>query len=393
MNGEKDIFTLKDLEAVLTEVLKLGVSDILFAPYQTPLINRGEIATKMTAPYLTQKQVYNLAKELLNDKVTNIDEIYSKQISYEIEGLARFRVTISLGRDGFHVMFRLIPLETRSFAELNLPSHLGEIAQAKSGLILVTGPTGQGKSTTLSAMIHHINVHISTNIITLEDPIEFVYNNYFSVILQREVGVHVPSFKTGLKDALRHKPRVIMVGEILDGEDFNLALQAAESGHLVLTTLHSYDVLTALDRILSFFPDREENTARARLARSLTAIISQRLLPTNRSTPRLVPAVEIYRKNPTGSEWLKSGEFHKLFELIKKEGETKGAHNSFGMQTFDQHIALLLENEWIDLETALTNATNAEELKRSEMLSGKWIKKKDSSNRAEFHIEDYQDKP
>jgi twitching motility protein PilT len=241
-----------------------------------------------------------------------------------------------------------------SFDELHLPEQLGEIASAERGIILVSGSTGCGKSSTLAAMIDHINQHEKCHIITLEDPIEYVFEDKQSVIEQREVGLDTLSFERALVHVMRQDPDVIMIGEMRDSQSFMAALAAADTGHLVLTTLHTTTAYSAIGRILDFFPAHERDQIRRQLAANLQAVICQRLVPAIAGS--VVPAVEIMVNTPTVRKLLDENRLDTLFAAIETGGED-------GMQTFNQSLYKLVKAEMITEENALARATNPDSLK------------------------------
>jgi twitching motility protein PilT len=248
-------------------------------------------------------------------------------------------------------VLRVIPLQIKTFADLNLPSVLGDIAQVRRGLVLVTGPTGMGKSTTLATMLNEVNRHRKSKIVTVEDPIEFVFTHDRSIITQREIGTDTASFPDALRAALRQDPDVIMVGEMRDLETVDTSLKAAETGHLVFSTIHTADVASTINRLVSFFPTEEHLQVRARLSDNLKAVVSLRLLINKKQNGR-VPAVEVMRSTRSIQECIKDpARTHEITDLIARGRSER-------MQTFDQHLFDLLKANKITIEEALNTASN-----------------------------------
>ena len=263
-------------------------------------------------------------------------------------------------------MLRVIPLEVRSFAELNLPSFLKDLASLRRGYVLVTGPTGMGKSTTLAALINEVNRTRKSKIITIEDPIEFVFDHDKSIITQREIGTDTDSFPDALRAALRQDPDVIMVGEMRDLETVDTSLKAAETGHLVFSTIHTSDVASTINRLVSFFPTEEQLQVRNRLAENLNAVVSLRLLVNKKGNGR-VPAVEIMRSTRTLQECIRDpAKTAEITEYIARS-------RSDNMQSFDQHLLDLLKASKISTETALAAASNPTDFQTNLQLDARGL--------------------
>jgi pilus retraction protein PilT len=273
--------------------------------------------------------------------------------SYLHENLGRFRVNVFYQRGQLCLALRFVKGHIPSFTELHLPEQLGKIAGAERGIVLVTGATGCGKSSTLAAMIEHINLHEKCHIITLEDPIEYVFDDKQSVIEQREVGLDTLSFERALVHVMRQDPDVIMVGEMRDSQSFMAALAAADTGHLVLTTLHTTTAYSAIGRVLDFFPSHERDQIRRQIASNLQAVICQRLVPA--IAGGVLPAVEIMINTPTVRKLIEENRLDTLFAAVETGTED-------GMQTFNQSLYKLAKAKVITEANALARATNPDAL-------------------------------
>jgi twitching motility protein PilT len=308
----------------------------------------------MTEQRLTQEQVKELAMKLIpreRDR-ERIDDLFDLDCSWGLPGVGRFRVNILRQRGSFMVVMRTIPIGVPSFEELRLPPILSQIADAERGLILVTGITGSGKSSTQAAMVHHINKKFPKHIVTLENPIEFLHRDIKGAVTQRDVGTDTDSFMTGLRAALRQDPDVILIGEMRDTETIDTALKAAETGHLVISTLHTQNAFQTITRLLAVFPRDEQEIVRIRLAESLTAVVSQRLLPRKEGKGRVV-ACEIMVVTGTIRECiLDPARAQEIPELIEE------GRQHYGSQSFDQHLMDLVRKDQVDFEVAKANANN-----------------------------------
>jgi twitching motility protein PilT len=344
--------------------LEKGASDIHFQVGYLPLYRFHGDLVELRYKVLTPKDTEEIARVLLeadpNNAALNFNEC---DLAFELPGEGRFRVNISRQRRYFNIVLRVIPLEIKSFEDLNLPSVTREIAQLRRGYVLVTGATGNGKSTTLAAMIAEINRTRKSKIVTVEDPIEFVFTHDKSIITQREIGTDTDTFPDALRAALRQDPDVIMVGEMRDLETVDTSLKAAETGHLVFSTIHTSDVTSTINRLVSFFPHEEHLQLRARLAENLKAVVSLRLLMNKKQTGR-VPAVEVMRSTRMIQECIKDpSKTHEITEYIAKA-------RSDGMQSFDQHLLDLMRANKITQETALAAASNPTDFQTKLELEG-----------------------
>jgi len=344
--------------------LEKGASDIHFQVGYLPLYRFNGDLVELRYKVLSEKDTETIAKLLVEDDPRldsmDFDEI---DLAYELHGEGRFRVNISRQRRNYNIVLRVIPLEIRTFEELNLPSSLRELAQLRRGYVLVTGATGMGKSTTLATMIQEVNKVRKAKIVTIEDPIEFVFTHDKSIITQREIGTDTRSFPKALHAALRQDPDVIMVGEMRNLETVDTSLKAAETGHMVFSSIHTADVASTISRLVSFFPSEEQAQVRSRIADNLRAVVSLRLLPNKKGTAR-VPAVELMRSTRSIQECIKDpAKTHEITDYI-------GRGRSEGMQTFDQHLLDLLRANKISVEVAMSAASNPADFRTKLALEG-----------------------
>jgi twitching motility protein PilT len=345
------------LRSVLEEMVSRGASDLHLKVGGAPVLRVDGELQALQLPRFRVEDARRCADQILNPQLR---EEFGKRreadFAIGLQGLGRFRVNIFQQRGTLSFAFRAIPVEIPSIQELQLPSILERIAEFPRGLVLVTGVTGSGKSTTLAAMLRHMNEHRAVNVLTIEDPIEFLHRDQNSLISQREVGTDTLGFNEALRHVLRQDPDVIMLGEIRDLESMGTVLKAASTGHLVLSTLHTTDAPKTLSRVISFFPPHEQQEVRELLAESLRAVISMRLLPRIDRSGR-VPAVEIMINSAAVAERIRTGnQMHTLPGLIE-EGR------QYGMQTFDQSLMDLYRSGSISMETALRFATSEPDFK------------------------------
>jgi pilus retraction protein PilT len=343
------------LHSLLKFAINMGASDIH--------IKANHHATIRVASQLFPVQVDPPTLEYMKEIVRHIlpshlqarfDRDKEVDFSYFADGLGRYRVNLYQQRGEPAIAMRYVKAHIPSFQDLNLPEQLGKIANAERGIVLVTGTTGCGKSSTLAAMIEHINQTEKCHIITLEDPIEYVFEDNQSVIEQREVGLDTLSFDRALVHVMRQDPDVIMIGEMRDSQSFMAALAAADTGHLVLTTLHTTTAYQSIDRILDFFPSHERDQIRRMMAGNLRAVVCQRLVPAIAGS--VVPAVEIMLNTPTVRQLVENNRLDKLHPAIETGAED-------GMQTFNQALYKLVKANLITEEEALLKATNPEALR------------------------------
>ncbi len=346
-----------ELNEILQVALRGSASDIHLKAGLPPMFRvDGALVPLKDARRMPPEEIARMAFGIMNDyqkeKFKQTNEV---DLAYGVPGLGRFRVNVFQQRGTLGVVLRVIPFKIQSIEQLMLPKVLEKIAGEQRGLVLVTGTTGSGKSTTLAAMIDHINATETCHIMTIEDPIEFLIRDKRSIVNQREVGVDTMSFGQALKSALRQDPDVILVGEMRDLETIETALTAAETGHLVMSTLHTLDATETINRIISAFPPYQQKQVRLQLGSVMKAVISQRLVPRADGKGR-VPAIEVLLATA------------RVRELIEDKDRTKEisdaiaqGHVSYGMQTFDQSLMGLLKAGLISYEEALRQATNADD--------------------------------
>lgn len=343
-----------DLSSILNIAVKGRASDVHLKAGVPPILRvNGVLVPIKNHERLAPDEVAKTALRIMNDAQKEIfKNNHQVDMAYSIPGLGRFRVNVFQQRGATGVVFRVIPMKIQTFEELNLPKVLETVTNEVRGLVLVTGVTGSGKSTTLATMIDGINSQRSDHIITVEDPIEFLHRDKRCIINQREIGTDARSFSEALRGALRQDPDIILVGEMRDLETIEIALTAAETGHLVLSTLHTIDAMETINRIVSVFPPYQQKQIRIQLAGVVKAIISQRLLPTKDGKGR-VPAVEVMVTTSRIRECIEDKEKTKdIADAISK------GYTTYGMQTFDQSILMLLNKGLISYEEALRQASN-----------------------------------
>lgn len=347
------------IEDLLRMAMSFGASDLHLRAGSYPVIRvNGALKPLSGVDRLTQDETLEMAFSMMsNRQKQHFKEVYEVDIGYGISGLGRFRVNIFQQRNSIGIVARVISDTVRSFAELGMPPILNTIAEEGRGLILVTGTTGSGKSTTLSAIVDHINQTRNCHIVTIEDPIEFLHKDKKSFITQREIDVDTRSFAEALRGSLRQDPDVILVGEMRDLETIETALVAAETGHLVLSTLHTLDAPETLTRIISAFPPYQQKSIRIQLAGLLKAVISQRLMKSAKGASR-VPAVEVLMSTPLIRDYI----LHEDKTASIRDAISAGT-SQYGMQTFDQSLFYLYQSGLVTLEEALRGSTNPDEFR------------------------------
>jgi twitching motility protein PilT len=348
-----------DIDAALTAVIETEGSDLHLKVPARPIVRRhGKLEAIADSEPLRSEDTERVLFHMLTDenKLESFRTEREVDFSYSIPGVARFRVNAFVQRGAVSIVCRAIPVQIKTAGELLLPAVIDEIADEERGLILLTGTTGSGKSTTLAAMIDHINSSYAKHIVTIEDPVEFLHEDKHSIINQREVGEDTASFARALRRVLRQDPDVILVGEMRDEETVRTALSAAETGHLVLSTIHTVDAAESVNRIIDFFPQSEQRQARAMLAGTLKAVVSQRLVPTPDRLGR-VATCEIMRMTGRVRDMIMDPEeTGRLPEVI-----SEGAY--YGMQTFDQALLGHVQAGRVAMDDALKAATHPHDFK------------------------------
>lgn len=333
------------LDYILTAAFELGTSDIHLTVGVPPVMRLHGALKQYGKDRLTPAETEEMARAIVPPHMWDVfKEKGELDFSYSIPEVSRFRVNAYHQRSCISLAIRVIPREVPTLEKLNMPDVLKAIAEKPQGLVLVTGPTGSGKSTTLAAMINYINHTFGRHIITLEDPIEYLHRHHLSIIDQREVGFDTKNFANGLRACLRQDPDIILVGEMRDLETISTAITAAETGHLVLGTLHTTDAASTIDRIVDVFPPNQHSQVRVQLAAVLGAIVSQRLLPTKERNGR-VSALEIMINNSAISNLIRNEKIHQIPSVMQ-------TNKAAGMQTLEMALRELLDQNKIDYRTA-----------------------------------------
>lgn len=347
-----------DINDLLEEVLVRGASDLHLTVGAPPVLRVNGVLKRMEEyPRMTSQDTRELVYGILTARQREqLETNLEYDLSYSVPGRARFRVNVYFQRNSIGAAFRIIPYRIKTVEELMLPSIIREFTHLPRGFILVTGPTGQGKSTTLAAMIDVINESRNDHIITVEDPIEFLHVHKKCIVNQREVGADTHSFANALKYVLRQDPDVILVGEMRDLETISTALTAAETGHLVFATLHTQDAPQTIDRIIDVFPTYQQQQVRLQLAGTIQAIVTQQLLPTIDGSSR-IPAAEIMVATAAIRNMIREGKTHQVYSAMQAGGQHR-------MQTMDHSIAALYKAGYVSYEVAIARCHNKEEIER-----------------------------
>jgi twitching motility protein PilT len=343
---------------LLEQVLTLNASDLHLTAGSSPAVRiHGALRRLGQYPELEPEDLQRMVYSILTQKQRErLEQELELDVSYSLPGKARFRVNVYFQRDAMGAAFRLIPFEIKSIETLGLPPQVEEFARLPRGLVLVTGPTGSGKSTTLASLVDVVNSEKDLHIMTVEDPIEFLHRHKRAVVNQREVGQDTHSFSSALKHVLRQDPDVILVGEMRDLETISTALTAAETGHLVFATLHTQDAPQTIDRVIDVFPPSQQQQVRVQLASTLQGVMTQQLLPTSDGEGRTV-AVEVLVATPAVRNLIREAKVHQIYSAMQAGGK-------FGMQTMDQSLVALVRANRIGYDTALAACHSQEELNR-----------------------------
>jgi twitching motility protein PilT len=347
-----------DFSEVLRQMVETRASDVHLTAGVPPMIrDKGRIRPMEGFPILNTQQTREVVYGILNDDQRKRFEVEQQlDFAYAIPQVARFRVNCFFQRGAVSAAFRLIPHEIPALDSLGVPPVLRELTQKPRGFVLVTGPTGSGKSTTLAAMIDAINIDREDHILTIEDPIEFLHRHKRSIVNQREIGSDAPDFGRGLRAALRQDPDVILVGEMRDLETVSTALTAAETGHLVFATLHTQSTAQTVDRVIDVFPPEQQAQVRTQLSIALQGIVTQQLLPTSDGRGRVV-ACEVLIPTPAIRNLIREGKTHQIYAALQTSG-------AIGMQTMDADLARLVRSGKIGRALAEQRASVPEELSR-----------------------------
>jgi twitching motility protein PilT len=347
---------VNSIDELLEHMVARDASDLHVTVGTPPVIRvRGEIARVDEYAPLTQEETQDLLYRILSsEQQKNLEIKRQLDFSHSIPGLARFRVNVYFQRESIGAAFRLIPAEIKTLEELGIPSTLHQLAQKPRGLVLVTGPTGSGKSTTLAAIIDEINRNRSEHILTIEDPIEFLHRHKRCIVNQREIGPDATSFGEALRAALRQDPDVILVGEMRDLETISTALTAAETGHLVFGTLHTQSAPSTIDRIIDVFPAEQQEQIRIQIASSLQGVVTQALLPTADGLGR-VPALEVLLPDDAVRNLIRQGKVEQIYSVMQ-------TNTGRGMQTMEQSLADLIQRGVVTFEAGLTRSSRPAQL-------------------------------
>jgi twitching motility protein PilT len=338
---------------------KAGASDLYMKSGSPASFRVGTLLHAVHSDPLTVAEVASMAKELLSGKERQEEELADHggtDLAYQMEGGDRFRINIYRERGRISMAVRRVTRNIPDLETLHLPPVLARITEHTQGLILVSGPTGSGKSTTIASMLELINRTRACHIVTIEDPIEYLYEDKKAIVSQREVGIDVPNFDIALRHLMRQAPDVVLVGEMRDHETFRMAVHAAETGHLVFGTIHASHVPQTISRVLALFPVEGRNLIRQALVHNLCAVVCQRLLPSIMEDVDCVPAVEILTSNPAVRKYIQDGKEGDLADVIRAEERE-------GMQTFSMSLLKLIENDHVSPNAAYEAAPNPEELR------------------------------
>ncbi len=343
---------------LLTRLLEIGGSDLHVTAGAPPTVRlHGDLRPIEGYPVLTPRSIQSMMYAILPQKLRErFEQELELDMSYSLPGAARFRVNVYFQRDSIGAAFRVIPYEIKNIEELQLPPVVADLARFQRGFIVVTGPTGSGKSTTLASMVDVVNTERAAHIMTVEDPIEFLHRHKTCIVNQREIGSDTHGFGQALKHVLRQDPDVILVGEMRDLETIGTAITAAETGHLVFATLHTQDAPQTIDRIIDVFPPHQQQQVRVQLATTLQGVVTQQLIPTADGHGRAA-ACEIMIATPAIRNLIREGKVHQIYSAMQAGGR-------YGMQTMDMSLAALVKSGKITQQMAFERCHDAEELAR-----------------------------
>ena len=341
----------------LKKAVAIGASDVHLQVDEHPVIRIDGKITKVDMPILTEDDI-SLAYDILlpTHFKGKVNSVFDLDFAYEIHGVSRFRVNLSRQLGKSALVIRTIPYDIKKVSDLMLPESIEQFATLNNGLVLITGPTGSGKSTTIASLIDYININYPKHIITIEDPVEFIFTNKKSIVSQRQVLIDTPSFPDGIKYALRQDPDVIFIGEIRDKDTVTAALKAAETGHLVFATIHTNDAIQTVNRIVNMFEPSDRDFVRGQLASILRGTVSQKLIPISNGTGRR-PACEVLVVTPTVKDFIEKDKLEEIYELVKK-----GSFNN--MITMNTSLYRLFEQDLITEDVAMSYSDNKNELQQ-----------------------------
>jgi twitching motility protein PilT len=346
-----------DFTQLLQEAAAQRASDVFLKEGTPPAVRLAGRIVRTQYPPITSQQIRQFAQTVMNsDQLARFDRRHEMDLAFTIPQVSRFRANIYQQRGGWGMVLRLVPLYVQTLDELNLPPPIRELTRLRQGLVLVTGPTGSGKSTTLAAMLDEVNSTRNCNIVTVEDPIEFVHADKLAIVSQREVGVDTESFTDALKYVVRQSPDVILIGEMRDIETMTVALAAAETGHLVLSTVHTSSAAETVDRLINMFPPHAKIDVCARLAKSLRGCLAQILVPSLDGVGRAA-AIEIMLTGPTVSKLIEEGRSGSLYQAIAED-------RFYGMQTMNEALLKFVAAGVITEDDALAHSPNSVELRQ-----------------------------
>jgi twitching motility protein PilT len=345
------------MERIIKAAVDRGASDLHIKAGDVFRARIDGRLVPLTKQALSPEQTKQIALRFIpnEDDRARIDRITDYDCSWGAAGIGRFRVNILRQRSSFMIVMRVIPFEVPTIESLGLPPVLERVAEAQRGLVLVTGASGSGRTSTLAAIVNQINTRTNSHVVTLESPIEFLHRDIQCSVTQREIGTDTPDYRTGLRAALRQDPDVVLIGELRDAETMDTAIKAAETGHLVLSSLDTADAASTVARVIAMFPTEEQDALRVRLAEALHAVVSQRLLPRADGGGRIA-ACEVMLATPAVRELILENHIPELRDLVAEGREPHG------MQTFDQHLADLVAGGTVSFEAAMANATRPADL-------------------------------
>ena len=350
-----------DINGFLKKAVSEGVSDVHLRIDEVPVVRKDGKIIKTNYPVIKEKDISHVLNIVLPKYLrTKVQSAFDLDFFFEFKGVSRFRINMARQMGNTSLVFRIIPYEIPTFQQLKLPPALNLFSKFNSGIVLVTGPTGSGKSTTIASLIDLINKNERKHIITIEDPIEFIYSNKNCIITQRQVEIDTLSFPDGVKYALRQDPDVILIGEIRDLETLSSAMKAAETGHLVIASLHTNDAIQTVNRIVGMFDPKDRDNVRRQLAETLRACVAQKLIPLKNGHGR-IPACEIMVVTPTIKDFIIKDELEQIYDLVKK-----GSYND--MITMNMSLFQLIKEDLISKDVAIDASDNRVEIEQ--MLRG-----------------------